>query len=108
MWGPCGLLSISCTALTATSTFGNCAIATLVGKNGANLRVTAVSGSTKWDTTGPRHNMPSVMIPKVPSAPMKSFVVSKPAADFLARRLVLTICPFGRTAVYRRLKARLL
>lgn len=34
--------------------------------------------------------MPSVTMPNVPSAPIKSFVVSKPAADFLARLLVLT------------------
>jgi hypothetical protein len=45
IWGPCDELSISWTASTATSTLGNCAKATLVGNRGANLRVTALSGS---------------------------------------------------------------
>ena len=45
-------------------------------------------------------NKPSVTIPSVPSAPMKSFVVSIPAEDFLARRRVLITFPFGNTTVY--------
>ena len=37
--------------------------------------------------------------PNVPSAPMNSLVVSKPAADFRARRLVLITFPLGSTTV---------
>ena len=44
---------------------------------------------------------PSVMIPSVPSAPIKSLVVSNPADDFLARRLVLITSPLGRTTVLK-------
>jgi hypothetical protein len=42
---------------------------------------------------------PSVTIPSVPSAPMKSFVVSNPVDDFLALCLVLMTLPEGSTAV---------
>jgi hypothetical protein len=31
---------------------------------------------------------------------MNNFVVSKPAADFLALRLVLMACPFGSTTTW--------
>ena len=48
---------------------------------------------------------PSVTIPKVPSAPINSLVVSKPAADFLARLRVLMTWPFGRTTVCRAMSA---
>ena len=43
--------------------------------------------------------LPSVTTPNVPSAPIKSLVVSKPAADFLARLRVLMISPLGSTTV---------
>ena len=43
--------------------------------------------------------LPSVIIPSVPSAPMKSFVVSNPAEDFRDRLRVLTTSPDGRTTV---------
>ncbi len=46
-----------------------------------------------------KDDLPSVIIPKVPSAPMKSFVKSKPDADFLARLLVLMTSPLGSTTV---------
>ena len=39
MCGPEGVLRISCTALTAFSTVGNCAIATFVGITGASRSV---------------------------------------------------------------------
>jgi len=44
-------------------------------------------------------NIPSVTIPSVPSAPMKSLVVSNPAEDFLDLRRVLMTSPEGRTTV---------
>jgi hypothetical protein len=43
--------------------------------------------------------LPSVTIPRVPSAPINSFVVSNPAADFRALLRVLITSPDGRTAV---------
>lgn len=43
--------------------------------------------------------LPSVTIPRVPSAPMKSFVVSNPAEDLRARLRVLMTSPDGRTTV---------
>ena len=43
---------------------------------------------------------PSVTIPSVPSAPMKSLVVSNPADDLRARLRVLMTFPFGRTTVF--------
>lgn len=55
-------------------------MATLVGSTGASLNVT------------------SVTIPSVPSAPIKSFVKSKPAADLRALLRVLMTLPFGNTA----------
>lgn len=42
MCGPYGVLSICWTALTAFSTLGNCAMATLVGTRGANRNVASV------------------------------------------------------------------
>ena len=45
------------------------------------------------------HYLPSVTIPRVPSAPIKSLVVSKPADDFRALRLVFITSPLGRTTV---------
>lgn len=48
-----------------------------------------------------RRRAPSVTIPRVPSAPMKSFVVSNPADDFRARRRVLMTSPDGSTTVYK-------
>jgi hypothetical protein len=44
--------------------------------------------------------IPSVTIPSVPSAPINSFVVSKPAEDLRERRRVLMTSPEGRTTVY--------
>jgi len=46
-------------------------------------------------------SIPSVMIPRVPSAPMNSLVTSKPADDFLDLWRVLIISPLGRTTVWR-------
>jgi hypothetical protein len=43
--------------------------------------------------------LPSVTIPSVPSAPIKSLVVSKPAEDLRARWRVLITFPDGRTTV---------
>ena len=43
--------------------------------------------------------LPSVTMPRVPSAPIKSFVVSKPADDFRARLRVLMTLPEGSTTV---------
>lgn len=40
-------------------------------------------------------------IPSVPSAPMKSFVVSNPVEDLRARRRVLMTSPLGSTTVCR-------
>lgn len=57
----------SVAAETAASTLSKVTTAHLVGKSGANRTVA------------------SVTIPKVPSAPMNSFVVSHPADDFRAR-----------------------
>ena len=44
----------------------------------------------------------SVMMPRVPSAPMNSLVVSNPADDLRDRRLVFITSPEGRTTVCRR------
>ena len=44
--------------------------------------------------------VPSVTIPRLPSAPMTSFVISMPADDLRARRRVLMTLPFGRTTVF--------
>jgi hypothetical protein len=40
----------------------------------------------------------------IPSAPIKSFVVSKPADDFLDLRRVLITSPDGKTIVWERFK----
>lgn len=73
---------ISVAALTASSTPANDTTAHFVGNNGASLSVA------------------SVTMPNVPSAPMKSFVVSKPAADLRALWRVCMTSPEGRTTVY--------
>lgn len=57
----------SCTASVADWTEGKEQMATCVGSKGMRRRVA------------------SVMIPRVPSAPMKSFVASNTAEDFLER-----------------------
>src|SRR5882762_3225128 len=44
-------------------------------------------------------NVPSVIMPSVPSAPINSLVVSNPADDFLDLRRVLITSPEGRTTV---------
>jgi hypothetical protein len=72
---------ISVAAPTASSTPPNPTTAHRVGNNGANLSVA------------------SVTIPKVPSAPIKSLVISGPAADLRALERVLMISPEGRTTV---------
>jgi hypothetical protein len=41
-------------------------------------------------------------MPRVPSAPMNSLVVSNPADDLRDRRLVFITSPEGRTTVYQR------
>ena len=81
---PMGELRTSVTAETAVATSGNWATATEVGSLGASRSVA------------------SVTIPRVPSAPMKSLVVSKPAEDLRARRRVLMTSPEGRTTVCSR------
>jgi hypothetical protein len=73
---------ISVAAPTASSTPSNPTTAHFVGSNGASL------------------NVASVTIPRVPSAPMNSLVVSKPALDLRARWRVLIISPEGRTTVW--------
>lgn len=45
-------------------------------------------------------DIPSVTIPNVPSAPIKSFVVSNPVEDFRALRRVLITSPSGNTTVF--------
>jgi len=69
------------TASLALRTLGNRAVATVVGRTGARRMVN------------------SVTMPRVPSAPMNSFVVSNPADDLRDRRLVLITSPEGRTTV---------
>ena len=76
-----GRTYISVAAPTASSTPPNPTTAHLVGKSGASLSVA------------------SVTIPNVPSAPMKSLVISGPAADLRARERVLITSPEGRTTV---------
>lgn len=45
-----------------------------------------------------------MIIPSVPSAPTKSFVVSNPAEDLRDRRRVLITSPDGRTTVWQLLR----
>jgi len=56
-----------------------------------------LSGNTCWAKG--EVIKPSVMIPRVPSAPVNNFVVSQPADDFRDRRRVLITSPDGRTTV---------
>jgi len=72
------------TASLAWRALGNRAVATVVGMTGASRMVT------------------SVTMPRVPSAPINSFVVSNPADDLRDRRLVFITSPEGRTTVCRR------
>lgn len=60
----------------------------------------AANGLAKSFSVRYRNEVPSVTMPRVPSAPMKSFVVSKPVADFLALLRVLMTSPDGSTTVY--------
>jgi hypothetical protein len=74
-------------------------MATLVGTRGANRKVAktllvSVCCPESW-----MQELPSVTMPSVPSAPIKSLVVSKPAEDLRARRRVLITLPEGRTTV---------
>lgn len=55
--------------------------------------------SYRDDTMPTMGTIPSVMIPRVPSAPMKSLVVSNPAEDFLDLRRVFMTSPEGNTTV---------
>jgi hypothetical protein len=87
---PMPVLSISMTAALASRTLGNRAVATVVGTRGARRMVT------------------SVTMPRVPSAPINSFVVSNPADDLRERRLVLITSPDGRTTVYSKTQHSLL
>lgn len=73
----------SWTASVAARTEGKAQVATLVGSRGIN------------------RNVASVTMPSVPSAPMKSLVVSNPVADLRARERVLMTSPDGRTTVCR-------
>ena len=79
---PIPVFKISITASLALRTSGNLAVATVVWMTGARRIVT------------------SVTMPRVPSAPMNSFVVSNPADDLRERRLVLMTSPDGSTTVY--------
>lgn len=88
----------SVTAETADSTSVNCATATDVGNFGVRRRV-AAKGIQHLEVYRKDYR-PSVTIPSVPSAPMKSLVVSNPADDFLALCLVLMTSPLGSTTVY--------
>jgi len=72
---------MSTTASTAFLTFGNATTPTRVGSSGARRIVT------------------SVMMPRVPSAPINSFVMSGPAELLRERWRVLRIVPSGSTAV---------
>ena len=81
---PIPVFMISITASLALRMLGNRAVATVVG------------------TTGARRMVTSVMMPRVPSAPMNNFVVSNPADDLRDRRLVFMTSPEGRTTVYRK------
>jgi hypothetical protein len=78
---PIPVFKISMTASLALRMSGNRAVATVVG------------------TTGARRMVTSVTMPRVPSAPMKSLVVSNPADDLRDRRLVFITSPEGRTTV---------
>lgn len=49
---------------------------------------------------GERSDALSVMLSSVPSAPMKSFVVSNPVLLLRDRRCVLTTSPLGSTTIY--------
>ena len=94
------MFRISCTALTACSTSGNWAIATLVGSSGVRRSVARVNlvSIVQAKSVCPGIS-PSVTIPSVPSAPMNSLVASNPADDFLALLRVFMTSPFGSTAV---------
>lgn len=74
-------------------------MATLVGTLGANRNVAGIVLELECHPEYQMPNLPSVTIPSVPSAPMKSLVVSKPAEDLRARRRVLITLPDGRTTV---------
>jgi hypothetical protein len=73
--------------------------ATVVGSRGVR-RIVTNHDIGKSETILAYVHGPSVIIPKVPSAPMKSLVVSKPAEHFLDLRRVLITSPEGRTTVY--------
>lgn len=74
---------------------GKAATATELGKRVASFRV-ANDNIQRHDELV-YVSLPSTTKPKVPSLPMKSFVRSGPAEDFLARDLVLITSPFGST-----------
>ena len=78
---PIPVFMISITASLALRMLGNRVVATVVG------------------TTGARRMVTSVTMPRVPSAPTNSLVVSNPADDLRARRLVFITSPEGRTTV---------
>jgi hypothetical protein len=80
---PIPVFMISITASLALRMLGNRTVATVVG------------------TTGARRMVISVMMPRVPSAPINSLVVSNPADDLRDRRLVFITSPEGRTTVCR-------
>lgn len=86
-------------AAVADRTSGKCTTATLVGNTGASRIVTEFCRYQFCLNRKIVYNTPSVTIPNVPSAPMKSFVVSKPAEDFRERLLVLMTSPDGSTTV---------
>lgn len=67
--------------------------------HGSQTKCCCRVNSARQYTTCRANEIPSVTIPKVPSAPMKSLVVSKPVADFLARLRVFITSPEGNTAV---------
>ena len=99
---PTPLFITSPTASVAFCTFGNCTTATVVGSTGANRIVaynTPLLGIKKMFLERASGKVPSVIIPRVPSAPMNNLVVSKPADDLRDLRRVLMTSPEGKTTV---------
>lgn len=96
------LFITSITASVARRTSGNWQTATLVSSKGASRSVAnkgahRVSFRVLVQMNVP---LPSVIIPKVPSAPINNLVVSNPAEDLRARLRVLITSPEGSTTVY--------
>lgn len=89
----------SITASVALRTLGKWTAATVVGRTGASLIVTVSRCQVGYHNFLNDTSLPSVTMPRVPSAPMNSFVVSNPADDLRDLRRVLMTSPDGRTTV---------